>query len=160
MLFCSTQDLILIVMQNNIRKTQNTQIPSVQGRAAEVTTSINQSIGAAPTQVIRATLHHLDGATSQIVITMPKFSHWSDCNETAAMMLNEYIFYLASKWVKISSFKTEIGSLGNDGMFLPGPALYRQKDIPLDRVFSRGNRGKWITLDQAKQIDQEGLRSC
>jgi hypothetical protein len=40
MLFCSTQDLILIVMQNNIRKNQNEQIPSEQGRAAEVNASI------------------------------------------------------------------------------------------------------------------------
>jgi hypothetical protein len=41
MLFCSTQDLINNVMQNNIRKTQNAQIPSKEGRAAEANTSIN-----------------------------------------------------------------------------------------------------------------------
>lgn len=148
-------------MRTTISKNQNKQIPSKQSGAAEANTSINQFLGSAvPTQVIRATLKHFNGLTSQVVISMPQFSQWSDCNETAAMMLNDFIFYLASKWVKISSFRTEIGSLAIDGSFLPGPALYREKEIPLDRVYLRGNRGKWITLDQANQIDQEGGASC
>ncbi len=36
MLFCSTQDLFNNVMQNNIRKNQNEQIPSEQGRADQI----------------------------------------------------------------------------------------------------------------------------
>lgn len=96
---------------------------------------------------IRATLHHLDGATSQILTTVPRYSSWSEFLEDGQMQITEYVNNLTQHWVKISHFTTEVGTLNIDGSYSPAFLPIKQS-VPLNKVFKSGEYGEWVTPDQ------------
>lgn len=113
------------------------------------------------TQHIKATLFHLDGKLSEISLIVPFYTRWSEPYEEAAMCLKEYIYRLNQYFVQIERFKIEVGSLV-DGIFVPGSIRYNPHEIPLDMVYVRGEKGKWVTKEEAmkNKYNNEGGSPC
>lgn len=133
------------MQNNNCKNNQPTkpvltgvQFPSL-GRAVE-----NQMQKA---RYVSATLYHLDGSISQVVMTMPHYSNWVEYLEDGQNAMCEYINQMTRHWIKITHFFTEVGSLKPDGSFSP---LFgaRRHDIPVNKVYKSANMGEWVKPDQ------------
>ncbi|MEJ6980733.1 hypothetical protein WG906_09755 [Pedobacter sp. P351] len=133
-------------MRNYQAKNQSKDSETFVSPTAEVT-SVNS-----PNQtVIRATLFHLNGETSQIVMFVPFYTSWSEPYEEAAILLEEYVNRLTRFWVQIAKFKVDVGTILPGNTFNP-LFSYREKDIPLEKVFKGGERGKWLTEKEMKVL--------
>lgn len=106
------------------------------------------------TKPIKATLFHLDGTSSIIELNVPRYSTWSDYEETACMMLKEYCNVLAAHWVKIYRFVIETGEINANGNF-EAAGRCRDNYIPEGKVFVRGNYGEWVDYGTAYAADMD-----
>jgi len=131
--------------ETKYKSTQNIQLPSLEGRAAETTDSAAYFLQKA--NYVRATLHHINGMTSHVLMIVPEYSEWGEMLEDGQIAMREYIHQLTRRWIKISHFYTEFGNLESDGSFSPlcGGILH---DIPLNKVYKSGSRGEWVAPDQ------------
>jgi hypothetical protein len=148
-------------MQTNNRGNQNKQIPSEQGRAAEQNTDL--ILSATPNNpgndcAVKATLHHLSGKTSEIFLTMPRYSDWMEFLEDGQNAVREYVNQLTRHCVKITHFFIEFGKLLPDGSIHTSTSP-RRYDVPVGKVFSPAKRGEWLSPEQHPhhpRYDQRG----
>jgi len=108
-------------------------------------------------RVVRTTIYHTNGQVSHMITHMPDYTAFIECHVEAAENMNDYIGYLASKWVNIDKYHTEFGVLSNDGSFRPCPAPYacaRETVIPKGAVFIPGTKGHWAKPDNQMEISE------
>lgn len=110
---------------------------------------ISQKSHSCGMRVIRATLYHLSGETSEIFTITPIYTEWSDPCEKGAMLLDEYVKQLTRFTVAISKFVVEIGSIGVDGQFTAALS-YTPQHVPTDKYYLSGKRGEWGTSKQVE----------
>ncbi len=105
----------------------------------------NQSPAAADATIraVRATLHHLSGETSEIVMLLPKYTNWGEYMEDANNALVEYVNVLTKHWVQISHFDTQIGKYNAKGEFIGGPSPW-EHIVPVDKVYAAGMPGSFV----------------
>lgn len=108
-------------------------------------------------RVIRCTLHHLDGTKSYIVTRMTNYTHWHCAYVAATEGINEFIYHLASEWIQISKFHTELGTMDGDD-FKPSRVPHISTlpiEIPVNKVFIPGTSGRWVSLEEGRKIEAE-----
>ena len=115
-------------MRNNNCKNQNTQLPA-QVAAETANMNVLPAICA-----VKATLHHIDGHVSEIMMTLPRYTAWAEFLEDGQNSIREYVYQLTRHWIKISHFFIETGTITTNGTiascFLP-----RRFDIPLGKFY-------------------------
>lgn len=128
-------------MQTNKSKNQNTQLPA-QVAAESANMNVLPAICA-----IKATLHHIDGNISEIVMTLPRYTGWSEFLEDGQNSIREYVYQLTRHWIQITHFFIETGTITTNGAiascFLP-----RQFDIPLSKFYKPMEPGAWVSANQ------------
>ena len=104
-------------------------------------------------RVVRTTIYHSNGQVSHMITYMPDYTAFIECHVEAAETMNDYIGYLASKWVNIDKYHTEFGVLDGNGNFKPCPAPYacaRETVIDEGAIFIPGTKGRWVSPIEAK----------
>lgn len=114
-------------------------------------------------RVVRAKLFHTNGQVSQMIWHMPDFTKFITCHQEAVEMMNDYIGYLASKWIGITKYHTEFGVLKEDGSFAvcPVPIKAAVETVIIEgSVFISGTKGRWVIPEQSTPTVKEGSQSC
>lgn len=128
-------------MQTAKSKKQNTQLP-VQVAAVTNNMNVLPAICA-----VKATLHHIDGHVSEIMMTLPRYSGWAEFLEDGQNAIREYVYQLTRHWIQISHFFIETGTINPNGTitscFLP-----RRFDIPLGKFYKPMVCGEWVWANQ------------
>ncbi|MBB6239882.1 hypothetical protein HDC90_004544 [Pedobacter sp. AK013] len=128
-------------MRNNNCKNQNTQLP-VQVAAEANYTNVLPAICA-----VKATLHHIDGTVSEIMMTMPRYTGWAEFLEDGQNAIREYVYQLTRHWIQVSHFFIETGTITPNGTiascFLP-----RRFDIPFGKFYKPMVPGAWVSANQ------------
>jgi len=124
-------------MQNDKSKNQNAQLPI---QVAAVTNHINVLPAIC---AVKATLHHIDGNVSEILMTLPRYTGWAEFLEDGQNAVREYVYQLTRHWIQISHFFIETGTIAPNGTitscFLP-----RRFDIPFGKFYKPMERGAWV----------------
>ncbi len=96
---------------------------------------------------VKATLHHFGGKTSEIIMGVPSYSFWGDFIELGYAYVDEYVKSLTVHFIRISHYFIELGVINPDGTY---KSIYspNRVDIPLNMVFQKGKRGKFVTPEQ------------
>jgi hypothetical protein len=105
---------------------------------------------------VRATLHHLNGETSEIVMLIPRYTDWGEYMEEANCIITEYVNRLTRHWVQISHYKTEIGKYNTNGEFIASCMAW-ETIIPLDQVYADGSSGKWVKPEEHPHYPDYGM---
>jgi hypothetical protein len=128
-------------MRNNSCKNQNTQLPT-QVAAESANMNLLPAICA-----VKATLHHIDGHVSEIMMTLPRYTGWSEFLEDGQNSIREYVYQLTRHWIQITHFFIETGTINANGTiascFLP-----RRFDIPLGKFYKPMVPGVWVSANQ------------
>ncbi|OWK69214.1 hypothetical protein [Pedobacter sp. AJM] len=128
-------------MRNNNCKNQNTQLPA-QVAAELANTNVLPAICA-----VKATLHHIDGHVSEIMMTLPRYTGWAEFLEDGQNSIREYVYQLTRHWIQITHFFIETGTINANGTiascFLP-----RRFDIPLGKFYNPMVPGAWVSANQ------------
>jgi len=128
-------------MQTAKSKKQNPQLP-VQVAAVTSHMNVLPAICA-----VKATLHHIDGTVSEIMMTLPRYSGWAEFLEDGQNAVREYVYQLTRHWIQISHFFIETGTITPNGTiascFLP-----RRFDIPLGKFYKPMVCGEWVWANQ------------
>ncbi|CAH0142148.1 MULTISPECIES: hypothetical protein [unclassified Pedobacter] len=128
-------------MRTTKSKNQNTQLPAQV--AAE---SANMNVLPAICGV-KATLHHIDGNVSEIMMTLPRYTGWAEFLEDGQNSIREYVYQLTRHWIQITHFFIETGTITTNGTiascFLP-----RRFDIPLGKFYKPMAPGDWVSANQ------------
>ncbi|WP_029283850.1 hypothetical protein [Pedobacter sp. R20-19] len=128
-------------MRNNNCKNQNTQLP------AQVAAETANMIVLPAICAVKATLHHIDGHVSEILMTLPRYTGWTEFLEDGQNSIREYVYQLTRHWIKISHFFIETGTITTNGTiascFLP-----RRFDIPLGKFYKPMAHGSWVSANQ------------
>ena len=98
--------------------------------------------------VTKATLYHLDGTTSEMRLTTPRYSMWGEAQELAVNPIHEYINSLTTHFIKIHSYKIECGNIDSNGIedyFISCEIV----EIPLNKVYYKG---KWVNPEKVKEM--------
>jgi len=128
-------------MQTNKSKNQNTQLP------AQVAAETNQMNVLPTICAVKATLHHIDGQVSEIMMTLPRYTGWAEFLEDGQNSIREYVYQLTRHWIQITHFFIETGTITTNGAiascFLP-----RRFDIPLSKFYKPMEPGAWVSAYQ------------
>jgi len=128
-------------MRSTKSKNQNTQLPA-QVAAESANTNVLPAICA-----VKATLHHIDGNVSEIMMTLPRYTGWAEFLEDGQNSIREYVYQLTRHWIRITHFFIETGTITNNGTiascFLP-----RRFDIPLGKFYKPMAPGSWVPANQ------------
>ncbi|MFD2288124.1 hypothetical protein GJU39_20170 [Pedobacter petrophilus] len=128
-------------MRTTKSKNQNTQLPA-QVAAETANMNVLPAICA-----VKATLHHIDGNVSEILMTLPRYTGWTEFLEDGQNSIREYVYQLTRHWIKITHFFIETGTITNNGKiascFLP-----RRFDIPLGKFYKPMAPGAWVSANQ------------
>ena len=131
-------------MQTAKSKNQNTQLPA-QVAAETANMNVLPTICA-----VKATLHHIDGQVSEIMMTLPRYTGWAEFLEDGQNSIREYVYQLTRHWIQITHFFIETGTITANGTitscFLP-----RRFDIPLGKFYKPMAPGAWVLADQHPQ---------
>jgi hypothetical protein len=96
---------------------------------------------------VKATLHHLSGETSEIVMLIPRYTDWGEYMEDANNSLVEYVNVLTRHWIQISHFETEIGKYNAKGEFIQSwPS--QEHAVPVDKVYAAGTFGSFVKPEE------------
>lgn len=128
-------------MRSTKSKNPNTQLPA-QVAAESANTNVLLTICA-----VKATLHHIDGHVSEIMMTLPRYTGWAEFLEDGQNSIREYVYQLTRHWIKISHFFIETGAITTNGTI----ASYfspRRFDIPLDKFYKPMAPGAWVLANQ------------
>lgn len=127
-------------MQNNNVKNQNNQLPAQVAAVISETSSLKKV-------AVKATLFHLDGHTSEILMTLPNYTSWGEYLETGKNAIRDYVFCLTRHWIKISHFEIVMGNLKPDGSIcsLTEPVKH---EIPLGLYYQAAKAGQWVNAEQ------------
>jgi hypothetical protein len=128
-------------MQTAKSKNKNTQLPA-QVAAESANMNVLPAICA-----VKATLHHIDGHVSEIMMTLPRYSGWAEFLEDGQNSIREYVYQLTRHWIQITHFFIETGTITANGAiascFLP-----RRFDIPLSKFYKPMEPGAWVLANQ------------
>lgn len=128
-------------MRTTKSKNQNTQLPA---QVAAETNNINVLPAIC---AVKATLHHIDGRVSEILMTLPRYTGWAEFLEDGQNAVREYVYQLTRHWIQISHFFIETGTITTNGTiascFLP-----RRFDIPLGKFYKPMQHGSWVAATQ------------
>lgn len=128
-------------MQTAKSKKQHTQLPA-QVAAESANMNVLPAICA-----VKATLHHIDGNVSEIMMTLPRYTGWSEFLEDGQNSIREYVYQLTRHWIQITHFFIETGTINANGTiascFLP-----RRFDIPLGKFYKPMVPGAWVAANQ------------
>jgi len=128
-------------MQTAKSKKQHTQLPA-QVAAESANMNVLPAICA-----VKATLHHIDGNVSEIMMTLPRYTGWSEFLEDGQNSIREYVYQLTRHWIQITHFFIETGTITANGTiascFLP-----RRFDIPLGKFYKPMVPGAWVAANQ------------
>ena len=96
---------------------------------------------------VKATLHHIDGHVSEIMMTLPRYTGWAEFLEDGQNSIREYVYQLTRHWIRITHFFIETGTITANGAiascFLP-----RRFDIPLDKFYKPMEPGACVLANQ------------
>ncbi len=102
---------------------------------------VNQTNAGRPiAKVIKATLYHLNGVTSEIKMQVPVYTIWGEPSEIAANCLRNYIASLTQHFIQISAYQISMGGIYSDGRENYS-ITYSVEEIPLDKVY---HNGEWV----------------
>jgi len=105
------------------------------------------NLGYPVAKVIKGTLYHLNGATSEIKMQVPVYTRWSEPSEMAANFLRDYIASLTQHFIQISAYQISMGGIYSDGT--ENYSLkYPIEEIPLDKVY---HNGEWVNPETIRQ---------
>jgi hypothetical protein len=105
---------------------------------------------------VKATLYHLTGETSEIVMLIPKYTNWGEYMEDANNALVEYVNVLTRHWIQISHFETQIGKYNAKGEFIGGPSPW-EHIVPVDKVYAAGTPGQFVSPKEHPNFPNYGL---
>jgi hypothetical protein len=105
---------------------------------------------------VRATLHHLNGETSEIVMLIPRYTNWGEYVEEANCIITEYVNRLTRHWVQISHYETEIGKYNANGEFIASFPAWEMV-VPVDQVYAEGTSGKWVRPEEHPHYPNYGM---
>jgi hypothetical protein len=128
-------------MRTTKSKNQNTQLP------AQVVAETNNNHVLPALCAVKATLHHIDGQVSEILMTLPRYTGWAEFLEDGQNSIREYVYQLTRHWIQITHFFIETGTISPNGTitscFLP-----RRYDIPLGKFYKPMAPGAWVAANQ------------
>jgi hypothetical protein len=94
-------------------------------------------------RAVRATLHHLSGETSEIVMLIPNYTNWGEYIEEANIVMKEYVNVLTRHWIQISHYETAIGKYNSAGEFLESFPAW-EHIVPVGKVYAAGTPGQFL----------------
>lgn len=109
---------------------------------------VNQTNAESPiAHVIKATLYHLNGATSEIKMRVPIYTFWGEPSEMASNCLRDYVNSLTRHFIQISAYQISFGDIYSDGAE-DYSVSYPVEEIPLDKVY---HNGEWVNPETIRQ---------
>lgn len=110
-------------------------------------------------RVTKVTLFHLDGSMSEMKLTLPVFSCWSESQELGQRYIGEYVEHLTVCFLKIHSYQISLGQVdlqGNETYSIH----YEKVEIPLNKVFVPAKRsGTWQNPASVLKRESDKRRS-